>query len=416
MALQTAAEQGADYILISEYYKYGTQHRDWHCDRSSRCAIVPLSNIPEDEVGTGEDGFVWVTTCGSRLYSCYWSPNTTDAEYEQFLRRLEASIRSSPWPVLVAGDFNAKHSQWSSPVNDRRGEALADLAQVLDLVICNYGDSPTREKDGSRSYIDVTLASSRLQHAVSGWTVLEEESLSDHYYIAFVVGTATAATQRATGWSTRHLDRAKFLRAMEEWEPPMLETAEECARELSRGLTACMDASAPRKPQAGPRRRSVYWWSQQIAELRTESNHRRRVYQRRKRRQGPQGCQEEHNAAKVSKLALVTAIRRAKDAVWADLCALVDDDPWGKPYRLVMSRLGARRPIPGIDKPGRTEAIVDGLFPAHALRPRREWPHDEPVEPVTIDEIKELARGIPGNKAPGPDGIPGEALKLLAGA
>lgn len=111
LALQTAAEQGADYILISEYYKYGTQHRDWHCDRSSRCAIVPLSNIPEDEVGTGEDGFVWVTTCGSRLYSCYWSPNTTDAEYEQFLRRLEASIRSSPWPVLVAGDFNAKHSQ-----------------------------------------------------------------------------------------------------------------------------------------------------------------------------------------------------------------------------------------------------------------------------------------------------------------
>lgn len=62
------------------------------------------------------------------------------------------------------------------------------------------------------------------------------------------------------------------------------------------------------------------------------------------------------------------------------------------------------------------DAIIDGLFPSRPIRPRREWPSDEPAVPVTALEVQKLAVGIPGNKAPGLDGIPGEALKLIARA
>lgn len=113
LALQIAAEQGADFLILSEYYKYSFAHLDWYCDRSGRVAIAPLTNAPMDDVGGAtEDGFVWVTVEGTRIYSCYWSPNSTLHEYEDFICRLEASIRSAHARVIVVGDFNAKHPCW----------------------------------------------------------------------------------------------------------------------------------------------------------------------------------------------------------------------------------------------------------------------------------------------------------------
>lgn len=196
VALQTAAEQGVDLALISEFYKYGHARKNWHCDQPNRAAIVPVSNIHVDEIGgSHNDGFVWVSVGDVRLYSCYWSPNSTIPEYEDFLRRLEASTRRAPGHVIIAGDLNAKHTTWSSPRNDVRGEALADLVLTLDLIVCNTGSVPTREKDGIQSFIDVTLASSGLRTRVSDWSVLREESLSDHNCIAFTLGTALEAPQ-----------------------------------------------------------------------------------------------------------------------------------------------------------------------------------------------------------------------------
>lgn len=79
-----------------------------------------------------------------------------------------------------------------------------------------------------------------------------------------------------------------------------------------------------------------------------------------------------------------------------------------------MGRLGVRRPIPGINTPGRIESIVDDLFSSHAQRLRREWPRGEPIAAVTASEVKTLASTIAENKASGPDAIPGEAVKLIA--
>lgn len=413
LALQTAAELSAEILLVSEFYKFGKVHEQWYCDTSNRAAIAVLSSTPVGDFDVGNDGFVWVTIAGMRIYSCYWSPNTTDVDFELFLRRLEASVRASPVRVVVAGDLNAKHSAWSSPVSDGKGEALADVAQALDLAVMNCGDVPTREREAQRSYIDVTMVSSGLQHRVAGWCVMDEETLSDYRYLTYAI-TATLSTNNArTGWSIRQMDKEKFLESLATWEPADRDSAEECAQDFMSALTRGMDCSTPRRAPAGTKRKSVHWWSRDIAALRRDSNHARRTYQRKEQRHGLHTCQEEHDAAKRAKLALTNAIRRAKESAWANLCALVNDDPWGKPYRVVMSRLGVRRPIPGIGNPGRVDAIVEGLFPTHALRPRPEWPGEEPFEEVTITEVGKLAREIPRNKAPGPDNIPGEALKLL---
>ena len=63
----------------------------------------------------------------------------------------------------------------------------------------------------------------------------------------------------------------------------------------------------------------------------------------------------------------------------------------------------------------RMRFIVDGLFPRHPLRDREEYPG--PLEDVPIfseDELSLAASSLRNKKAPGPDGIPSEVLRVVA--
>lgn len=60
------------------------------------------------------------------------------------------------------------------------------------------------------------------------------------------------------------------------------------------------------------------------------------------------------------------------------------------------------------------EAIVDVLFPSHVPRTHMALTNEEPVRAIIAAEVMYLACGIPNNKASRPDGIPEEAVKILA--
>lgn len=51
-------------------------------------------------------------------------------------------------------------------------------------------------------------------------------------------------------------------------------------------------------------------------ELRSKANHLHRVFQRKKKRQGPATCMTGENDAKTAKRELVRAIKNAKEAAW----------------------------------------------------------------------------------------------------
>lgn len=128
-----------------------------------------VKSVQIDDLGCSEDGFRWVTISGTRVYSCYWSPNSSFQDYLDFLTRLERSIRLTPGNILLTGDFNAKHTDWGSQFNDRRGEALSDLVHATGLITCNIGNSPTCR---SATIIDVTFASQHIKNNIMGWCVL----------------------------------------------------------------------------------------------------------------------------------------------------------------------------------------------------------------------------------------------------
>lgn len=73
-----AVEKSADFLIVSEYIKADS---NWHVDDNNRAAIVNTKNAVITSTGTSEAGFRWISTAGIRIYSCYWSPNTSLADF-----------------------------------------------------------------------------------------------------------------------------------------------------------------------------------------------------------------------------------------------------------------------------------------------------------------------------------------------
>lgn len=406
---QLAAEKSVDFVLASEYNR--AEGANWYVDGTNKAAIINVNKSRLDSEGHMEHGFRWVCDRGLRIYSCYWSPNSTLQEYEDFISRLEASIRTATTEILLTGDFNAKHPEWGCPRSDRRGEVLADLITTTGLVICNRGNASTFNRGTT---IDLTIASPRIAQKMTKWRVLDEESLSDHYYLSFEINVA--APSRVNSRAPK-IDLLKLKAAItSERLYPILDSAdaEANARALTDSIHEC------RRPIHSGKtpRRSVHWWNPNIKALRNTANHLRRVFQRKRKRQGPAASLTEEAAAKEARRELSRAIKKAKEAAWNSLCDQVQRDPWGLPYKLVMGKLTRPPPIPELNIPGRLQHIVDGLFPKHPIRNDTDsLPFvNSTIQTPPIDrtELTIATRSLKPNISPGPDGITNEVVKIVA--
>lgn len=160
--------------------------------------------------------------------------------------------------------------------------------------------------------------------------------------------------------------------------------------------------------------RSVPWWNDDIKELRRKCLKDRRTYQRKRRRMNEEHCTVYLRKWKESKISLSNAIKAAKEKTWQDLIASIDKDAWGMPNKIVMKRPRRQNPLQGIETPGRLEAIINELFPDR--QPHCHAPAlilvSETSTTITAFEIIEVAMSMPNRKAPGPDSIPNEVIKV----
>ncbi|XP_060881175.1 uncharacterized protein LOC132952769 [Metopolophium dirhodum] len=191
--------------LVSE--PQGGGRADWHYDSSGRAAVAVFrSGLTLGDVQTG-DGFVAATVGGAvRAFSCYASPALSAAEFQQFLGRLEASVRSHHGvglDLIVGGDFNARSASWGDRLTEARGDDLAAFAGSLGLIVLNRGRELTFFGRGQGSCVDVTLASESAAGKIRGWTVRTDvENMSDHHHLCFSYSTSrTCSSGSGGGWS-----------------------------------------------------------------------------------------------------------------------------------------------------------------------------------------------------------------------
>jgi len=121
--------------------------------------------------------------------------------------------------IIVAGNFNARSPAWGDKRRNDRGNPLKMWMDGLGLQLLNRGSTCVRPQGGS--VVDITMAfPSAAQGA--GWRVvldMREETLSDHYYIEVVMGTARQPVLRpSTGgskiWALTKIDEERLEAAL----------------------------------------------------------------------------------------------------------------------------------------------------------------------------------------------------------
>lgn len=409
---QTVRDLEIDVAIISEQHRDNGNPATWIPDGTSKAAIwVCGRTFIEGTPRAASAGFTWAKLEGVYVYSVYAPPSETQAEFEKMLNDLAEDARGRR-PHVIAGDFNAWATEWGSRETNRRGEALLDFAASLDAVLLNTGTAPTFTRNGNSSIIDVTFASESLSPRVTSWRVSGHYTHSDHQAIVLEIaaegGRGRAKPPAPARWNARSLDGEAF-RTMMLGDVQLAGSAEHMASQLMTLVTDACDAAMTRC-SGKSRHAPVYWWTEEIAELRRQCHRTRRQAQRARHREDFEGMRLRHHEARG---ALKRAIKTSKRRTWRELCDAVDGDPWGRPYTTVMSRLKSSATAPP-SCPALLERIVDTLFPDQL---ELVYSEDRPADrrsdapAITERELLNACSRIGDSKAPGPDGVPNVALK-----
>ncbi|KAF9412052.1 hypothetical protein HW555_009330 [Spodoptera exigua] len=357
--LQTVAEWSVALAVVAE--PYGLQdHPRWFRDTVDSVAIYWAggSGGPHCALLDRGQGVVAVEWGPLAVVGCYVSPNISIPEFEIYLDGVANCVRYKclPRPVLILGDFNAHSRAWGNTRDRPRGHIVQDWAASLDLRLMNQGAIATCVRWQGESIVDLTWASPSLASRIMNWRVAEEMvTLSDHRHIVFDVAPSPSHSRSypssnppARRWAlkktrSRHAHRSCQRRCLaRRWFPG------DPARSRSRGdlVSGQNDVNLRRfyaRAKCGQRPRAAYWWSADIAHLRSVCLRHRRQFQRTRRRRQPSATEEQittaYRAYREATMALQHAITDAKSRSWRELLEGLNRDPWGRPYRLVMGKL-----------------------------------------------------------------------------
>lgn len=188
-------------------------------------------------------------------------------------------LRSS-MGIIIGDDFNTKSSTCGSNASDARGQALERLMvsagfwpENVDLVrIFAVGDRS--------SMIDVTFARLPRGWSIHDWRV-QEDIFSEYNprYVKFTLSSASQPNHRSvlSEWVARKLNLARLEEEVKQdatvdprrftWDE---EDADRAAEKILAYLEEMSDVAMPKlgRPLS---HRSVFWWSDEIADLRRSS-------------------------------------------------------------------------------------------------------------------------------------------------
>jgi len=163
------------------------------------------------------------------------------------------------------------------------------------------------------------------------------ETLSDHLYVEVVLGTARQDVQRSSirgserRWALTKLDEEQLETALmgTSWGMKEDERGWDIHQEvewLRESMSRICDEAMPRA-KSHPPRRTAYWWTDELAELRRSSVQARRALTRLPRRGSPEEREEALAAYREARCALSRAIRKSREKCWDEMLSFLNTDP-----------------------------------------------------------------------------------------
>lgn len=402
MAYATAKEQDIDILIICEPNKSRVKEETWIKDNRVSVAMLIMSrglDVKGHKVG---DGHIMLMLSNCTIVCCYLSPNIPMHEYKKEVDSIMKHVNKHEFIIL--GDINAKSFLWGSPRTDEKGEYWVEWISAKDMIVQNTGLKPTFVRGETKSYIDVTMSTSKIAKKITSWEVLDVETLTEHKYIYFEIGGIK-------------VKKKEKIKSIVDWE--VFKTTIEligkdineadyktCTKLMQQAYKNSMERQTT---HAG----APYWWNNIIAEKRQKCIRARRKLYRSSRGKGrnKNDLEELREIYRECRRTLNKCINESKLKHWKDLCQELDNDIWGDAYRIVAKKLNNLTPYELCED--RKRQIASDLFP-----PMREQIKTEAVElnvkPFTEEELNKAVLCMKNGKAPGLDKIPPEAVKLVA--
>lgn len=414
---QIVAEQDSDVAIISEQYSR-KMTGCWIEDDTGTAAIWTPRNLGSRLKSQGKGNcFVWAQFEDVTVLSCYLTPSDNISEFETKLENIEDKIKEIGGHFIVAGDLNSRAVEWGMPTTNSRGKRIMDMAARTGLIVANEGNTPTFRRPGCEGTIpDITLVSEGIAGKILDWKVLEIYTGSDHQYISYSMELKTrqGMKEKITNthkWKAGKLDRNVLIEAVDErlGQVEINGDATTMVKRVMDIIRYACNKAMPKLSNLKTQRKAVYWWNDNISELRRSCLKCRRKYTRAMRRGT---ADSERIAYKQARKKLRTAIFDSKRKMWEELRSEINENPYGLGYKIVMGKLGSRKPT-GLMTEEVMKTIVETLFPTHDIETRRTRIGGNEAPPFELEEIQCAAKKLKGGKAPGPDGIPAEVIKEI---
>lgn len=277
MMSHVANEREIDVILISEPNKKAAENLLF--DDGMNTAIKVNGESYESSITRSgqRKHIVWIETLKYIICSVYISPNAAEEEAEEVMKDILDIKRRTSKEIIVGGDFNAKSNTWDAAKTDKRGDMVEEYMASGGLVACNI----------QYSHIDITMVEENSLQKVRQWQILDTESLSDHRYIELKLEETMQTIQ------LNKINTNKRWRINDEGLQRLAENLNKCIPEgreqieLPEDLTKAIQKSCDmtfKRIKTNNRFREKYWWNQDIARIRKETNAIRRKLTRENRK------------------------------------------------------------------------------------------------------------------------------------
>lgn len=399
-AFADAQKNKVDMMMISEPNVKVATGKKWIIDKKGDVAIAFLNkNLEIDEINAKE-GYIHVKLYGIHLFIIYISPNISLQLFKRKVDTVFQEISRHSKTSIMVGDVNSKSQTWGAFQKDKRGEYIEEWLSQLNWTARNDGGH-TFERGNSRTHIDVTLCSVDMFRKIKNWEIKYENPFTQHGQIYLNVASENIRRER---------DRVMCFLRVSEYINKLKEIKSDIPGKIYEEILNAYRTSIGRDEIN--QREVPYWWNENIEEARNRYIRARRKHSRLKS-QGytEQGTLEQCKREMREEAGrMKTLIRTSKRERWKRLVAELNEDIWGEGYRLVTGQLanGDRHSIPV----SKRKKILKDLFPATRERLVHAERTPADPEPFTEGALKAALKRMKNGKAPGPDGLTVEALKI----
>ncbi|XP_033200314.1 uncharacterized protein LOC117162573 [Bombus vancouverensis nearcticus] len=359
---QSAIEATPDVAIISEPYR---QLPYWYNDNKGDASIwVTQFNgrAPDETLLYRKDRLVGTGVGDILCVSGYCTPKIKIEEYMMYINKLASEIRNGVnrnKKLIVAGDFNAESTCWGGETTDERGRIFMETLCDYSAFPIRLDDKYTFYRNGRTSCPDIISATNKVNDLNVRSKVLNVFTASIHLYIFHTFKTRTVSDRtKFFKYVTKSLAPDIFLTKFDEIaNVENFNTTDDA--DIAELLQKCMVESCDKMLKkvicTANRKYSKHWWNE------THKAHKvlRRVTRARKK--VASGIDVPISAYKEIRSQLKKEIAGSKKRAWAGFCEILEMDPWGKPYRTIMSRCN-KKGLPNDVPIDKVKEILNCLF------------------------------------------------------